>query len=177
MSHRGPAFWGHQDVNSWRKCLLKCPWVCSESSHWHDLHSPLQQKQECWFVSTWLGVATKQRKLMSLEEKADLSPFYCAQHPHLFFSLGTADKGSWELMRSKDKTHTPNGHSSCASGPAWAGSCWFGVDQKPREKWVSPSTLLCGDGAPGPLAVLTAFSTNFSLNGWYELDCYEHQCP
>lgn len=30
---------------------------------------------------------------------------------------------------------------------------------------------------PRPLAVLTAYSTNFRLNHWYNLDYYEHQCP
>lgn len=72
-----------------------------------------------------------------------------------------------QQMRSKDKTHTPNGHSSC-------GSCRFGVDHEPRDKWVSPSTLLCCDGASRTLAGLTAYSTNFRLTRWYNLDYYEH---
>lgn len=123
--------------------------LCSRSSRAYLLARSLELPQTRESSRLW------RKKLTSLLSIVHSIPI---------FSLGTADKGSLELMRSKDKTHTPNGHSPRASDPAQIGSCPFGADQKPREKWVSLSTLLCCDGTPRPLAVLTDYSTKFRLN-------------
>lgn len=115
MSHRGPAFWGHQDVNSWRKRSLKCPWGFSESSHWHDIHSLLQQKQQRRFVSRLLEVATNWRKLLSLEKRADLSPLPITHNMPGFSSpLASPMQHLWSQYRVQT-SHTPQGHSPCAS--------------------------------------------------------------
>lgn len=177
MSHRGPAFWGHQDVNSWRKHSLKCPWGCSESSPWHDIHSLLQQKQWRRFVSRLREVARSRGKLVSLEKKADLSlsPPHHTQDPHLF-SLIIAGKGSLEPMKRADKIHAPRGRSPRALATAHISSCQLGLNQMPGEKWVSFLTLLCCDWALRAVVVLTDSTTKFRLNHQYDLGYCEYQC-
>ena len=111
------------------------------------------------------------------EKSCPLSPSHHIQHPHLFFPLSVADTASLEPMKCTGEILAPRGCSPCASATAQVGQCRFGLNQMPRERWVSLPTPLCCDRARRPLAVRTGYTTKFRLDHWYDLDDYGHQCP